>query len=81
VKTGEGHLRLAFDTYGAEDPQVASPFFGVPEQRRLSDAGFPAHDECGSATGPGSLERVIDDGTLRGPTPKHTASVLQGAGS
>jgi hypothetical protein len=71
VQGGEGQLGLGLDPAGPQHGHPVGPPGGMVEQRRLADAGLPAHHQHPAARPTGVGEQPFQDVALGAPAVKH----------
>jgi hypothetical protein len=69
MERSERQLHLRLDASGAHDAPPRRLLHGVLQERRLADAGVPAHDQRPAPTGADGVEQSIQRRAL-GSTPQ-----------
>ena len=76
MQAGVGKLHLRFDAGHLDHPKAGRLPSGIPEERRLPDAGFAADHE-GAALAPAYIvQQPVKDLALLGPTPKRGQALV-----
>jgi hypothetical protein len=75
MQAGERQLHLGLDTCDLRDTKARSLSYGVPQQRRLPDAGLATDDQNGAVTPAHIRQQLVEHFALASPAQETWSTV------